>query len=236
VWDTDLNFDQAGLKYERPLGQATVVAQTSYNFVSESNVSNVDDVNLIIGQLGLKDTRGGFGYGLAATYYHYTNMPGTRVFISLPTPSGYGNTTTGSGADLAFFYDYHIANLAAEITNRGLTGRPITLYGEAAQNVAISDQRNAWLAGIVFGELKKPGDWMLFYDFRRIEADSLVGAFIDSTAIARADARSHRFAGGYQLNPSLAATAYTVLADQDIGPGGAEDKRNRVGLELIATF
>jgi hypothetical protein len=75
---------------------------------------------------------------------------------------------------LAFFGDFSYNAAAREcLVASPVTGAPISSIGGNAL---------AYLAGVKYGELKKPGDWMAIYHYSYVGADSLIAMFDDANA------------------------------------------------------
>jgi hypothetical protein len=112
-----------------------------------------------------------------AAYYGYEHVKGNAKL------QGSTNANTFVGGNYA--YNYDAVGLALEVgldnplDNLGIDLAPIKylgLFGAFSNNVDITDNANAWIAGTKFGakSVAKFGDWQLRYAYKKLEKDAIL--------------------------------------------------------------
>jgi hypothetical protein len=97
--------------------------------------------------------------------------------------AGTGSATTMPGGGIYTADHYQVAHLAYRITKEGwMLGKeefPVFLDLHASRNVGTSFQRNAWMATLNAGQIKKRGDVRFLYFYAVKEANSMISQFTD---------------------------------------------------------
>jgi len=97
--------------------------------------------------------------------------------------TGTGSATTIAGGGIYTADHYQVAHLAYRITKEGwMLGKeefPVFLDLHASRNVGTSFQRNAWMATLNAGQIKKRGDVRFLYFYAVKEANSMISQFTD---------------------------------------------------------
>jgi hypothetical protein len=123
-----------------------------------------------------------------------TGLPtGGAIAPGLPFPAGNGGNSTNANGTLYSGFDIVNPFIEVGVEDPWLHKR-IAVFGDFAYNAAarehmiggvnVHDDNNAyaWLIGTSYGTLKKPGDWQVAYNYRRVGADAVVGMFDDANA------------------------------------------------------
>jgi hypothetical protein len=96
---------------------------------------------------------------------------------------GTGSATTMPGGGIYTADHYQVAHLAYRITKEGwMLGKeefPVFLDLHASRNVGTSFQRNAWMATLNAGQIKKRADVRVLYFYAVKEANSMISQFTD---------------------------------------------------------
>ena len=97
--------------------------------------------------------------------------------------TGTGSATTIPGGGIYTADHYQVAHLAYRITKEGwMLGKeefPVFLDFHVSRNVGTSFQRNAWMATLNAGQIKKRGDVRFLYFYAVKEANSMISQFTD---------------------------------------------------------
>jgi hypothetical protein len=108
--------------------------------------------------------------------------PIVGVALSGPLP-GTGSATTISGGGIYTADHYQVGHIAYRITKEGwMLGKeefPVFLDLHAGRNLGTGFQRNAWMATLNAGQIKKRGDVRFLYLFGYKEANSMISQFTD---------------------------------------------------------
>jgi len=128
-------------------------------------------------KFGSKSTKGTIGLG----YYNFTGVKGEPPLFD--QTKSFGNSVTKDDEG-NLFYATGFRELEAFAQMDWKAGNtPVALYGNWVTNTAADDDDTGWLVGLDLGSTKNPGDWKFGYNYRRLEADAVLGAWCDSDFI-----------------------------------------------------
>ncbi len=215
IWDGDLRPEGGAIKYSQKFGKTKLFAVIGGFWLEEN--SNDEDANLW-------GFQGGFNVPVfnekiklvaGSSFYHYGSVREHSPF------NAEGNTTAtrerrGSNQTV-LRTGYDIAEVFAELHMK-VFDTPLIVFADLATNLATSHDTVAQLYGFKLNKCKKPGSWQLKYNWRRVEQDSVYGAFTDSDfGGGGTNAKGHEIGFAYQLarNTTLGSTLFI----------------NRIGLE-----
>lgn len=119
----------------------------------------------------------------ALSFYKYSNYADKSNFTIGTTSLARGNTNAFDGrTDTLDAQDFDVWEIYNEIglAPFGLPVRPFFDYAYNVSNSLDKDQSGAYALGVKVGSIVSKGDWELSYAYKRIEPDSVVGAFNDS--------------------------------------------------------
>ncbi|MFZ5802808.1 MAG: putative porin [Candidatus Omnitrophota bacterium] len=124
-------------------------------------------------------------------------------------------------------------------------GVPLRPYFDVAVNTTADsantqyDEGLAWALGTKVGGIQKKGDWELSYAYKRIEANSVVGAFNDSDfGTGHSNKRGSVFKAGYGLTDFLSLNAAAFFVNNlTTGTAGVRDEETRrFQMDLVWKF
>jgi Putative porin len=174
IWDSDLRLEGLATKIAKKNGNVEVFA-TMGNFWVDENKSGEDPMLWAI-QGGLKFLLGENGTHLLTglSYFDYSNAQGKATFYD-PT-DGFGNTMDADGN---YETDFNELEIFAELVFK-INKTPVSLFVDWVENTSADHDKKGWLAGYSIGKCKAPGSSALHYNYRKVEKNSLIGAFTDS--------------------------------------------------------
>ncbi len=243
VWDGDLNPEGGALRYKLGLGPANLLVNGAALAVTER--SKDSDTMIYAGQMGVDvKTDAGLKFMAGVSYYYYDNMEGFGVIDWEDSFKGYGNTivkTTdaeGNVTKAVYADEYRELELLASIGFKcPLTGLPWKFYGNYVKNTEADDNDTGYLAGVSFGEAKAPRSFELGYNYRRLEADAVVGAFTDSDSWGGgANGKGHKLMAAYQVGKNWTLGATYFIDELGIKDGETSKDYKRFQLDLSAKF
>ncbi|MDD5459261.1 MAG: putative porin [Phycisphaerae bacterium] len=212
MFDTDVNPEGIAVTYSKTINDKTDFFGAAGAFYVEER-STEAETSLWGFQGGIKhvfDKEQGNYVTLGGGYYDYGNLKGTT--LSYPsTANFFGNTTSGGN----FASDFDVVQGFAEYGFK-YNDIPVKLFGDYAKNIAsTTDKGTAYLAGATVGNNKKAGDWLFGYNYRDVEADSIVGVLAEATfGGGGTDVRGHKFSLGYQLSKNVNFTTSYMIAER----------------------
>lgn len=214
LWDGDLNPEGLALTHSASFGALGAFLNLGGFWVEER--SEGADSGLFGLQAGLRfDVPGGDVHLLGGLgYFDYGNAKGHPTFYD-PDDS-FGNSTDASGNYAA---DFDELEAFAEI-GFALGWVPTAVFGDFVTNTAAGDDEEGWLIGLALGRCEEPGSWELRYNYRRVEADAVVGAFTDSDfAGGGTDVEGHEFGLEYQMARRVKTGVTYFLSKKDLDEG-----------------
>ena len=114
-------------------------------------------------------------------------------------------------------------------------GIPVSVYGSYAVNQDADEDDTAYLGGLRLGKTKAPGSLDFDYNYRELEANSVLGAFSDSDFIGGGtNGKGHKFALGVQLTKVLKGTVTYFMNEK--GLTGDSKDYDRLQVDVAAKF
>lgn len=153
--------------------------------------------SLLAGKLASEWQWGDFKLRTAFSYNHYL---GSNALAPLNLNQGYQgivsqrNRISNNSFDSRFELLDGFAQLAWQPENLPR----LALFGDLVQNLGASDRNRGWLAGVSVGQLQKPGDWELGYNYRHLEQDYNLSLMVDDF-FSGTDVAGHTLHAGVQL-------------------------------------
>ena len=162
--------------------------------------------------------KGAFQMTAGAGYYDYASVQG-REGLGADPEQFYGNRS----AEDAYASDFELVQGFAEM-GMSVLGQPVRVFGDYVYNAqAESDDDTAFLVGVSLGKLKDPGSWSLAYNYRDLEADSLLGVLADATfGGGGTDVKGHKVSLSVQLAKNTQVGATYMMADRTRGGSTAD--------------
>ncbi len=193
MWDNDLTPEGLALRYRRGVcARAEIFLNGALFDIRDTDPDDLGEAWMLGGQAGLdaKLPRG-VGLTVGAGYFNYEGAIGRFGFYR--TTEFYGNTTrfwrgTTEVGGYSYYYrgyarDFNIVE-ALGVVDFGLRDwADVALYGTYVNNGRADDQNVGWLAGGAASRGRDCGSMKLYANYRRLEADAVIGAFTDSDFI-----------------------------------------------------
>jgi len=232
VWDHDLNPEGLVGKYQIQLNDTGKLHVSGGGFwVERASYTSLWAIQSYVNQKLENDSYliGG------VSYYDYGNIEGHgdlyTPWAGGTTPKWWGNTATGTPA--VFANDYDIIEAFGEYGFEVNT-MPVAVFGDYVNNTAASKKDTGWLIGCKLNKAKDPGSWEFRYDYRDLDADSVVGQFNDSDfAGGGTNGKGHWFGYTYQVAKNTQA-ALTYYLDEK--KNSYKDEFHRLQADLILKF
>jgi hypothetical protein len=110
---------------------------------------------------------------------------------------------------------------------------PVSIFGNYVKNtVATTSEDTGWLIGGKLNKAKDPGSWQLAYNYRRVEADAVLGVFSDSDFIGGGtDGKGHEFEFKYQFTKRIQGALSYFLNER-----GDDNDYRRLMADLVFKF
>ncbi len=225
VWDGDLNPEGISMMFESQ-ADTKFYLNAAYLIVDERK-TDTDDGYLAAGQLGIRIPAGSMKLDLGGGYYQYINQEGY-----VP----YGAGAKGNSLDVDGNYPMDFSMIEAYLTiGASISDLPFEIFGHYVVNTEADDEDTGYLAGFSLGKVKDAMTWQLKYNYRRVEADAVLGAFCHSDFIGGGtNGKGHNasFALGLAKNVS---TAISYFAN-DIGLEGSTTDYKDLQIDLNFKF
>lgn len=236
IWDHDLTPEGAVFRYTTDLTRSSKINGRAGAFWVAEHATEVDPALFgmqVYIQQGLSSQ---WSATVGLSHYDFTHIKGHDA-LNLAWEGGtsrkfFGNSASGN----RFANDYDLLELFAQVDGNMWTV-PISLYGSYVINTAAEQGYNedtGWLVGFTLNRLSNPKDWQIYYDYRDIGADAVVGQFNDSDFIGGGtDGKGHRLSVAYQLAKNVQATATCYI--NQLTRSSQEDYK-RLQLDILVRF
>lgn len=229
-WDSDLNPEGVAAKIELPASDALKALLNTGAFWVEER-SKADETMLYGLQAALEGKVEDVKLTGGASFYLYDNVKGFAPVVD--AEDSFGNSVATSEEDeLSYLNDYEILEAFAKL---GFTlGLPVEFAGNYVVNQEADADDTGYMAGITVGKLKDAGSYNFFYNYRKLEADAVLGAYADSdTWGGGTDGKGHKFGAGYQISKNLSGHVTYMISEQGLDNGKDYD---RLQVDLVAKF
>lgn len=193
MWDNDLTPEGFAIGYRRAACERAEIFLNGALFdIRDTDPDDLGEAWMLGGQAGL-DARlpGGVGLKVGAGYFNYEGTIGRYGFYR-PTEF-FGNTASRWLAKTEVGgYSYYHPGYACDfnivealgVVDFGLREwADVTMYGTYVNNIRTDDRNIGWLAGGSAGRGRDRGALKLYANYRRLEADAVIGIFADSDFI-----------------------------------------------------
>ena len=223
LWDNDLRPEGIFTKYKLLQNTDITVgafivrgdAQTPKQNDTNTTLSNPEGDSVYLYTTQVVQHLGYFRVGASANVYSSLKGESPYVMYNSGKYSEGGSANDGQGKNLSkgnsldangnYLYDYYLAEVFAKykITDSLAVGI------DYIYNFAIKENNHAFNISLMYGKLKKNGDYKLGYYYRDTQKDAVLGAYSDSDfAGGYTDSKGHQLMAGYQLakNTQLAVT------------------------------
>lgn len=235
LWDTDLNPEGGALNWSRESKDLTVTIVAAGLWIDERSSGDDSWVGAVEGLARFHVNERKSSLAVGGGHFNYVNVRGFEPFYD--ADDSYGNTMAAfvSGADTTHGYATEFELLEAFVEIRHNVGPyPVTIMGDFVTNTAADSLNTGWLAGFTLGRAKAPGSWEVRYNYRRVEADAVVGIFTDSDfREGGTDARGHELGGSLQLAANTTFSVTYFANEIGLGAESPTDfSRLQVDLQL----
>jgi len=224
IWDGDLNPEGMALQFEHALGEKVgIFVNGSWFSIVERSSS--DDTWMAGGQAGfdVKATED-VSLMIGGSYYSYENIKG---IMPLYDDSFFGNTSAVVDSENVFANEYRIFEVLGEVGMK-FDKIGVTVYGDYVNNTEADSLNTGYLFGAAVKYGKGKGAFSVYGNYRKLEADAVLGVFTDS------DFRGGGSDGsGVELGASYALAEKVALdGTYFINKKGIEDEVDYKRLQL----
>ncbi|MCD6283602.1 putative porin [bacterium] len=222
LWDGDMNPEGLAVRFEGS-GDTKPFLNVAHFWADERKAAA--DARILGAQTGLhlkggSNTKATVGVG----YYAFTNVEGQTPLVDATDSFGNSVNTDPNTGDITYTTGFREFEAFAEVTTK-LGNTPFTVYGDYVTNTDADTDDKGWLVGANLGKAKNPGEWEFKYNYRRVEADAVLGAFCDSDFIGGGtDGKGHVLGLGVALTKNTSAGLTYFLNDAGLA-GGKSYKR-----------
>jgi hypothetical protein len=235
VWDNDLTPEGLAFKYKHKAGEKSDLFMSAAGFyVTDADPDNEQWMSG--GQAGfMVRPTDDLSFMAGASYFSFQRAKGMPGLYKADKFSGNSTMTVGSGK--GYLCDFNEAELLGVVDVKASDNVSFRLMGDYVSNTGADSLNAAYLFGgaVAFG--KDKGSFRLFANYRKIEADALIGAFNYSDFIGggtNGKGWELGFTVGLEKNTSFDVTY--LLNKRGIGEGDTELDYQRLMVDLQARF
>lgn len=170
VWDNDISMN--GINYQYKDDKRLITLGLNQPTLEEASVAQ-KDVNLLIAQYVHTTKIDAGKLNLGTGVYVYDGLKGNTTLFG----DNEGNTLD---ANKLYENDYRITEGFAELELKDILGKPLTIAGGVAYNVAAQNNNFGYDVAAQLGKAKDIGEWQVKYSYTDIQEDAVLGAYCDS--------------------------------------------------------
>lgn len=259
VYDNDNSFEGVHERLEYSFGeqkQYTVFGSFGQFIQNENAAAN--DVYLLDFLLGLQAKTGPVKTTIAGGTYYTQNLGGVNRAAAETTAGGEANNGNAISAAGNYVDDFRVfygrGETAWTINEKKFFGTPnlLTFSGEYLQNINGGWERTGygtrgWSGQIAYGATKKQGEWMVGYQYKRLEANATWDMLTDSDwgSSGGTDRKGHVFMATYNIRDWWSLGMKTFVTEKISrsagGTGGAAGANSpadilRVQVDTVVKF
>ena len=220
MFDSDVTPEGLAMAYKAPVMESLTVFGAAGGFYVRERKEEAETT--LVGVQGggtLKfGEKGAFQMTAGAGYYDYASVQG-RGGLGADPEQFYGNRSIEG----AYASDFDLVQGFAEM-GLSVLGQPVRMFGDYIYNTqAESDEDTAFLIGASLGKLKDPGSWAVAYNYRDLEADSLLGVLAEATfGGGGTGVKGHKIALSIQVAKNTQLGATYLMAERTRGGATAD--------------
>ncbi len=255
IWDRDVRPEGAYEKIDLRLYDGDETKIKAYGLAGQfildedSSGSNNADAELYAFQTGLE---AGFmtpafekpvNWLSTISWYSYSDYTNVSNFMIGTTSLARGNSNFIGPSTELDAEDFEVIELYNEVKLYPFGDVALTPFFDIATNPQNGSDQNdeglAWAFGAKLGGIKQKGDWELGYAYKRIEANSVVGAFNDSDfGNGHSNKRGSVFKLGYALTDNIQLNGAAIFVNNlTTGTGGVlDEEQRRFQMDLVYKF
>jgi hypothetical protein len=175
VWDNDLTPEGIALKYKHKAGAKAVVFVNAAGFYITDN--DPDNEQWMSGAQAGASVKPSDKMGLMAGvgYFSFQRTKGMPGFYK--PASFYGNSTMTVGTGKGYLWDFRELEVLGTVDVKAGDKASLRFTGDYMNNTGADSLNTAYLVGGTFNYGKDRGSIRLSANYRRVEADALIGAF-----------------------------------------------------------
>ncbi len=256
IWDRDVKPEGVYEKMEFKLLDTDDLKLGSYltagQFVLDEDINVGGDANLFGYQFGLTPSFAVPGFEKpvdflsAISFYDFSNYARKSNFIVNGTSQAKGNSNVDGVTTELDAGKFQVIDFYQELQVYP-ANIPTKFFFDWARNPAdtadfgILHEDNAYSLGVKFGQVNKKGDWELGYQYRRVGANAVVGAFTDSDfgdAAIGAGKRGSLLRVGYGVTDAvtLSAAGFFVNNLNTGTPYVVDQEQDKLVVDLNVKF
>ena len=235
VWDNDLTPEGMALKYRHKAGEKVDVFLNAAGFYITDN--NPDNEQWVSGGQGGVNVKASDKVGLmvGASYFSFQRTKGMPGFYN--ATSFYGNSTMKVGTGKGYLWDFKEFEVLGILDAKVNDKASLRFTGDYVNNTGADSLNAAYLVGGTFNYGKDKGSLKLFVNYRKVEADAVIGAFNYSDFIGggtNGKGFEMGFSVGLEKNASFDVTY--LLDKKGIKEGETETDYKRLMVDILAKF
>jgi len=235
VWDNDLTPEGIALKYKRKAGEKADVFMNAAGFY----ITNNDPDNeqwMSGGQAGLNvKATDKVGLMAGAGYYSFQRAKGMPGFYK--ADKFYGNSTMTVGSGNGYLWEFKeieaLGNLDVKVNDKA----SLRFTGDYVNNTGADSLNTAYLVGGTLNYGKDKGSMKLFVNYRKIEADAVIGIFNYSDFIGGGtNGKGFELGLSYGLDKGTSFDVTYLINKKGIKSTDTETDYKRLMVDVVAKF
>ncbi|MGV3525099.1 MAG: hypothetical protein ACO1RX_12785 [Candidatus Sericytochromatia bacterium] len=135
---------------------------------------------------------------LGGSYQHFVGSDRLAAYNLNQGYQGNWSLRNRGAENKDFTSDFRVGDAFARLTWEFHEKWPLELLGDYVHNFGAADQNTGWGFSLKLGRPTQAGDWLFFYEFKRLEQDYQLSLLTDDN-VGGTGISNHRFDAAYQI-------------------------------------
>ncbi len=238
-WDADLNPEGGAVAFDFPnIGKMNKLALVNGVYLLSHIRSGAEKTVLNASQatLGIPLSKN-FNLTASSSFYYFNNIKGRNISTTV-FDNNAGNATFeelhvgGSDTTFTTHYtsDFHTLDNFLLLNVKSLP-HLLTLKGQLFYNFGATDKNTGYAAGFSYGDLNRPGNWRLYYQFQHLQQDAVFSPFVQDDFRRQTNFTGQVFGLAYAFHKKVSLHVWGLF-DSAVSGGGENHSRFRLDLNV----
>lgn len=235
IWDNDLTPEGIALKYKHKANdKAEIFINAAGFYITDNDPDNEQWMSGGQGGVRVKASDK-VGVMVGASYFSFQRAKGMPGFYN--AAKFYGNSTMKVGTGKGFLWDFKEFEVLGILDAKVNDKTSLRFAGDYVNNSGADSLNSAYLVSGSLTYGKDRGSLKLFADYRKVEADAVIGAFNYSDFVGGGtDGKGFQFGCSIGLDKNASFDVTYLLDKKGIKESETETDYKRLQVDILAKF
>lgn len=235
VWDNDLTPEGMALKYKHKAGEkADVFLNAAGFYITDNDPDNEQWMSGAQAGFNVKPSDK-IGVMAGASYFSFQRAKGMSGFYK--AASFYGNSTMTVGTAKGYLWDFKEFEVLGILDAKVNDKTSLRFAGDYVNNSGADSLNTAYLVSGSLNYGKDRGSLKFFLDYRKVEADAVIGTFNYSDFIGGGtNGKGFQFGFSVGLDKNASFDVTYLLDKKGIKESDTQTDYKRLQVDILAKF